>query len=367
MKYTSAAIRITIAFLFIISAIAKMYPSPYFAISTFEVKQLYPLGFSETIAPWFSRILIGIELALGILILQNNYLKKIIIPATVLLLVIFIGHLSYETFLSGGNTGNCGCFGELLPMTPIEAIIKNIVAVLLLGWLYKLIEKDSENSRFWVVVLITLLSIAGIFILAPIKNTTSDTVIVPEPTNIGTIETSFDSTAAPIEENNLPITKTDSITTDLVKKETPKEVEKVAPNEPAKRKSGYAKYFSDIDKGRKTLCFFVPGCDHCQEAAKELTEMKKKDPNFPEIKIIFMNEEPEKIPEFFKIAGAQYPYVLIDVIPFWGVLGSGKDTPGVKYLWNGNDYKFYYGTTTNKFNPTEYQNIINKPYSELKK
>ena len=70
-------IQILIAFLFIISAIAKLYPSPYFAISTFEVKQLYPLGFSETVAPWFSRILIGIELALGVLILQNNYLKKV--------------------------------------------------------------------------------------------------------------------------------------------------------------------------------------------------------------------------------------------------------------------------------------------------
>ncbi|UOK41884.1 MULTISPECIES: MauE/DoxX family redox-associated membrane protein [Flavobacterium] len=367
MKYTSTAIRIIIAFLFIISAIAKMYPSPYFAISTFEVKQLYPLGFSEMIAPWFSRILIGIELALGILILQNNYLKKLIIPGTILLLVVFIGHLSYQTFLSGGNTGNCGCFGELLPMTPIEAIIKNIVAVVLLAWLYKLTEEDAPTSKFWVVGLITILSILGIFLLAPIKKTTSDDVIAPV-TNIGTLETSIDSTSIPAEENKLPETKTDTVKdTPTAKKETEKVVEKAPANEPAKRKSGYAKYFSDIDKGRKTLCFFVPGCDHCMEAAKELTEMKRKDPNFPEIKIIFMNEEPEKIPDFFKFAGAQYPYVMIDVIPFWGVLGSGKDTPGVKYLWNGNEYKFYYGITDNKFNPTEYQTIINKPYSELKK
>ena len=84
-SYLPWTIRILIAFLFIVSAIAKMYPSPYFAISTFEVKQLYPLGFSESIAPWFSRILIGIELALGILILQNNYLRKLIIPVTILL------------------------------------------------------------------------------------------------------------------------------------------------------------------------------------------------------------------------------------------------------------------------------------------
>lgn len=372
-KYIAWSLRIIVSALFIVSALAKLskghlLDSPYFAISTFEVKQLYPLGFSKTIAPWFSRILIGIELALGILILQKNCLKKLIIPATTLLLVVFIGHLSYQTFLSGGNTGNCGCFGELLPMTPIEAIIKNVIAVGLLVWLYKLVEEDAPTSKFWVVGLITILSIFGIFLLAPIKKTTSNDVIAPV-TPIGTLETSMDTTFIPAEENKLPTAKTDTIAKDnaTATKETEKVVEKAPANEPAKRKSGYAKYFSDIDKGRKTLCFFVPGCDHCQEAAKELTEMKKKDPNFPEIRIIFMNEEPEKIPDFFKIAGAQYPYVMIDVIPFWGVLGSGKDTPGVKYLWNGNEYKFYYGITDNKFNPTEYQTIINKPYSELKK
>ena len=46
-KYLPWTIRIIISFLFLISAVAKLYPSPYFAISTFEVKQLYPLGFSE--------------------------------------------------------------------------------------------------------------------------------------------------------------------------------------------------------------------------------------------------------------------------------------------------------------------------------
>lgn len=65
-------IRIVISFLFLLSAVAKLYPSPYFAISTFEVKQLYPMGFSEGFAPYFSRILIGIELALGVLLLQKN-------------------------------------------------------------------------------------------------------------------------------------------------------------------------------------------------------------------------------------------------------------------------------------------------------
>jgi len=63
--YIAWFIRILVSLLFIVSAVAKMYTSPYFAISTFEVKQLYTLGFSEHVAPYFSRTLIGIELAIN--------------------------------------------------------------------------------------------------------------------------------------------------------------------------------------------------------------------------------------------------------------------------------------------------------------
>ena len=62
------------------------------------------------------------------------------------MLAVFVGHLTYVTFLSGGNSGNCGCFGELLPMTPIEAIIKNIVAISLLGVLYYLLPKNNHKT-----------------------------------------------------------------------------------------------------------------------------------------------------------------------------------------------------------------------------
>ena len=60
------------SFVFIIS-IAKLYPSPYFAITTFEFKQVIPLGFDACIAPYFSRILIALEIALGIAILQPHF------------------------------------------------------------------------------------------------------------------------------------------------------------------------------------------------------------------------------------------------------------------------------------------------------
>jgi hypothetical protein len=364
MKNTKAilpwTIRILVAFLFIISAIAKMYPSPYFAISTFEVKQLYTLGFSESIAPYFSRTLIGIEMALGILLLQKNYLKNFIIPATILLIAVFVGHLSYVTFLSGGNSGNCGCFGELIPMTPIQAIIKNIVAIGLLAYLFTLLPK-TLNGNFWVLTTVLFASILGIFMLAPIQAPASPYAVSP----IEEVQTDsvFENNSKIIPVETQPITTNDAI----AKTDTIKKVETQIVDEPAKHKSGNGIYFSKIDNGRKILCFFVPGCDHCRLAAKELTEMRSKIKDFPQLSIVFMNEEADLIPDFFKEAGATYPYKIIEIIPFWKALGTGKDTPVVKYLWNGNELKTYYGITENKFNATEFQEFVQKKYSELKK
>lgn len=348
-------LRLIISALFIVSAIAKLYPSPYFSISTFEVKQLYPLGFSEDFAPYFSRILIGIEFALGIAILVKDYLKKITIPATILLLSIFVIHLSYTTFVSG-NSGNCGCFGELIPMTPVEAIIKNIIAIGLLFWLLKLVPTDGK-SNFWLLNSIVLGCILGLFMLAPIRPTTEviDEPISEPQENLGVLPDS--STIITSETTKIEIAK------DTVSKVEEKKTE----DAPKKAKSGYEKFFPGIDTNKKILCYFVPGCDHCMETAKELNEMRKKDKNFPPVYVIFMNEEPEKIPTFFEFAGTKFPYKLIDIIPFWTELGSGRDTPGVKYLWNGNEFKYYDGINDNKFNGIEFKKLIKKPYSELKK
>jgi hypothetical protein len=361
--YIAWSLRISVSALFILSALAKLskghlLDSPYFAISTFEVKQLYTIGFSEGFAPYFSRTLIGIELALGLLLLQNNWLRKFLIPVTITMLAVFIGHLTYVTFLSGGNSGNCGCFGELLPMTPIEAIIKNVVAIGLLVYLYKLLPSTSKNGNFWILTTVLFATILGIYMLAPIQ---------PPATNF-TVSPITETTQDTISEKVVAvdsIKKGTSITD--VKKDTLKKVEVEVVNEPKKVISGNAKFFSSIDKGKKILCYFVPGCDHCRAAAKELTEMRKKDASLPPLSVLFMNEEADLIPDFFKEVGATYPYKIIEIIPFWNILGKNRDTPGVKYFWNGNEIKYYDGIKDNKFNGVDLEVYLHKSYAELKK
>ncbi len=346
-KNISWIIRIVVALLFIVSAIAKLYPSPYFAISTFEVKQLYTLGFSESLAPYFSRILIGIEFALGFLLLNNHFLKRITIPATIGLLSVFIIHLSYVTFLSGGNSGNCGCFGELIPMTPIEAIIKNIIAVGLLIWLWKLLENDKK-SNFWILTSVTLGCILGLFMLAPMKAST--TSISNSNISTDTISKLTDS----VKKEEIKVIDSTKIKTEKVVEAIKKEVG------PKQAVSGYSDLYADIDNGQKILCFFVPGCEHCRDAAKDLNALQKKHKDFPQVQIVFMDEEAEKIPDFFKYAGKQFPYKVIDVIPFWTKLGTGKDTPGVVYLHNGNVIKYFDGITEKAFNSKALEKVIYK-------
>ena len=144
-----------------------------------------------------------------------------------------------------------------------------------------------------------------------------------------------------------------------VKDSVPAKVE-----EPKKKKSGYANLFADIDKGKKILCFFAPGCDHCQQTAKELTQLKKQIADFPDIRIVFMDEEAERIPEFFEFAGAKYTHMVMDVGQFWTTFKG--DTPGVFYLWNGNLIKSYDGIEANAFKVADFKKIVQKPWSELK-
>ena len=350
-KNISWSIRIVVALLFLVSAIAKLYPSPYFAISTFEVKQLYTLGFSDTIAPYFSRILIGIEFALGFLMLNNHFLKRITIPATVGLLSVFIIHLSYVTFLSGGNSGNCGCFGELIPMTPIEAIIKNIIAVGLLIWLWKILENDKK-SNIWMLTSITLSCILGLFMLAPMKASSVSISNSNDNINISADTISKLTDSVKIEE--IKTIDSSKIRTEKAVEEIKKEVG------PKQAVSGYSDLYADIDKGQKIVCFFVPGCEHCRDAAKDLNALQKKHKDFPSVQIVFMDEEAEKIPDFFKYAGKQFPHKVIDVIPFWTKLGTGKDTPGVVYLHNGNVIKFFDGIAEKAFNSKAIEKVIYK-------
>lgn len=340
-RYLPWSIRILIAGLFLVSAYGKIYPDPsaYGTISMFEVKQLYPLGFNIELAKIFSRSLIGIEFGLGLLLLFPFDLKKYVIPAVILMLGVFVVHLTIQIGLTG-NKGNCGCFGALLPMTPLEAILKNVLSIGLLLILWKRYGAQlPEKSNIWFLTTIISICMLLMFMFIPTYKAVTASPGTPNGSSSTIMAVGNDTLSNP--KNSGVASNPTTVIDPKNAKDTTKTV-KPKDFGPKQKQSGYAKYFANIDQGKKLICFFAPSCDHCRATAKQLTAMKNATPDFPELQILFMDEAAEEIPDFFKFAGASYNYKVVDIIEFWGVLGGNRDVPGVAYLWNGNTVKFYH-------------------------
>jgi hypothetical protein len=300
-------IRVLISALFLLSAFAKLYPSPMYGITKiFEEGQLIPMGFSEGLAPYFSRFIIAIEFFIAFAILQKNYLKKLIIPTSILMIFVFSLHLAYSIFL--GDSENCGCFGELIPMSPLQALIKNIITIAVLGFLYKNTPDDKDNccSKLSIQFLSIMLLM---FALLPVQT--------------------------------------------------------VGKNKQVSSFSEYVVSDMDMNDGKKILCFFDAGCEHCMDAAKSLNELADSIAYFPEMHIIFSDSEADRIPEFFAYAGREYSY---QVLPFYNeddainsyleILGYEYENPAVIYLDNGNQIRFYDGTGANAFKTEEFKKLF---------
>jgi len=308
MKNVVFISRILISALFLLSAVAKLYPTPLYGITkVFEEGQLIPMGFSTEIAPFFSRLIIGFEFFIAFAILQSHYIKKLIIPSTILLLAVFSIDLSLDIFV--GNDENCGCFGQLIPMTPSQALIKNIFTLLILFFLYKNVN-DKNNSNFLLLFNGFLVITVLMFSLLPIATNSSNKQI-----------SSF---------------------------------------------SNYVIPEFNINDGKKVLCFFDAGCEHCMDAAKSLTDLSILNTDFPEVHIIFSDTEEAKIPVFLEYSGSNFSYQVMefynpddDINSYLEVLGFEYENPVIIYFNNGNQMRFYDGTTNNEYNPEDFKRLFN--------
>ena len=349
--------RIVVSILFLVSAISKMFP-----LWMFE-KQLVDLGICGWCdAPYFSRLLIALEVAIGIAILQRHFIKRFVIPVTAFLLVAFCVHLSIEMVKHGAMNGNCGCFGQLIPMTPLEAFIKNVLTLGLLVYIYRTTEEHEKGkNRFMVPMFIYSVSAFAMFAIFPFCPCESEDETTTEVVGESTIPSVDDPYDSLVQSNFADTTKVISLTADTTAGI------KVEEAQPANVKSRFAEFKNiggkkvNLDEGKKLVCFFAPGCDHCRETAKELKALAAK-MKLPDTYIIFMDEESFLIPEFLTETGFNKPYQVIDIPKFWTVLGSNASTPGLFYLWNGNIIKSFEGIEGNKFDAAALKSAIEQPY-----
>ncbi|MBO2522989.1 MAG: hypothetical protein CW336_03905 [Bacteroidetes bacterium] len=146
--------------LFIGTAVLKLL-----SIDNFEV-YIYSFGlFSYTWTTFFSRLLIFIELMVGISLIMKIYFKQIW-WLTMLMMVGFTLFLVYAAIFR--NDSNCHCFGDLIELNPTQSIFKNIFTIALLLFIRKERSYDYKPLlKKWLVAITLLLSLAIPFILVP--------------------------------------------------------------------------------------------------------------------------------------------------------------------------------------------------------
>ncbi|MFM7594832.1 MAG: TlpA family protein disulfide reductase [Flavobacteriales bacterium] len=295
-------IRVVFFLFFFLSAFSKIYPNPDVAIHLFEKEQLMSLHIPLCLSTWFSRLLIALEFTIALGFLIPFYFKRITLPLSSILLLLFSLFLAIEVFVLGKWTGNCGCFGQLIPMTPPISLVKNVVALIILAFVIWKRSELEETKEFPLVYYIT----AYAFIFLVIYLISPKTCIC--------------------ESNNSSMNKSTEMSAEV----------KLLKDK-----------FPGIQEGKAILCFYSPTCPHCMETAKALQQLKKRtgvDKHF----VVFMVEgatTEKKIQKFLSLTKLSATYTSMEFIDF------PKDTgpPGILIVNNGKVEKRFFGNDKNKF------------------
>lgn len=153
-------IRLLLGVFFISTAVLKLL-----SIDNFEV-YIYSFGlFSYTWTTFLSRLLIFIELIIGISLILKIYFKQIW-WLTMLMMVGFTLFLVYAAIFR--NDSNCHCFGSLIELDPMQSIVKNIITLALLFLIKN--EKSHDYKpvvKKWLVAGIFVVSVAIPFVAVP--------------------------------------------------------------------------------------------------------------------------------------------------------------------------------------------------------
>lgn len=239
-----------------------------------------------TAAEISARLLVGLELVLGIFFLASLILKRFTIPTSIALLTIFSVYLIRVWYLQG-NSANCGCFGEVIPMSPSESLLKNGFLLLLIIWLYRVAKHWNFKYEKWVLSLLAIASFSFPFIfnIPECFYLKEKDVILNEPIPLSYLYTST-TNAAPTQE---------------------------------------------LRKGKHIVAFLSATCVYCRFAAKRLTIMKRRRPDLPFYAII--NGESIGVKEFFEDTKMNnVPYTVFNGVGEFMQMNRGGALPTIKWI-----------------------------------
>lgn len=277
---------IVLGVFFIFSAITKMIPNVNYFDFTIESQ----LGVGATLSAILARVIIGVELFLGLsLLLVYPGKKKWILSSSLLMLIVFSLHLII-LFFKEGNDINCGCMGDFVEMSPLASLGKN---VLLIALNLFLLMQRKEEKKFNIKLLYAMLILPIVLMFAIFPMNKEHEV--------------------KWEELLMPGTAWES-------------------NE-------------NLTEGKAMVAFLSLTCGHCVEAAKKLNTFKQEYPEMP-IYVVFQGlKDAEKMQEYYdhfvsESGVLEMPKYFADSYDFVDFLKSLGET-GVPSIYWINDGKIF--------------------------
>jgi hypothetical protein len=267
--------------IFIVSGYSKLYPIEPFEYTFVDIGII-----NWQAAPFIARILIGLEFFIGFLLLLNLSLRKATYKTGISVLILFCVYLILLIFYTG-NEGNCGCFGSYIEMTPLQALIKNILMLSVFFVLYKFHDGwvFSKKIRFEVLIIfVTAFTLP--FILNPVELDYSKAYL-------NKLE---DKTILPL----------DSLYNHATLNVPPK----------------------SLSQNKQIIVFLSLKCKHCRVAANKIRIIHERNPKIPfylilngkekELKDFFKDTHTENIPHclllgrnFIYLAGTKLPAIYL--------------------------------------------------------
>ncbi|MDB4161584.1 hypothetical protein N9772_04375 [Bacteroidia bacterium] len=354
--------RILLSFLFVFGAVSKLVSMPFFDGMVAELllgKDYFDNPSGMAWVQWLTRTLVAIELVLGLALLQGKWFKKLVLPATMGMLILFTIHLFYEGFsqVNGFIEGNCGCFGDVLPMTNLESIIKNAIGMLA-GIFVWIKYKKEDLFAGWVapsfIGLITLFTLSfGIKSYEALTPAVvSDLALATTPLELPTLDTTNIIT-----ESDLTELKKDAVkkqtpppppvaepkktpTVDEIPDNLPQEVAPVVQQTPGDKTLQllytYAPAIAsqNLAYSSKLVCLFSMTCSHCQEVYRDLSAMKSSG-KLPNLYLLNYGTAYEQNYFFTQAGDANDPHTRIEEFSNFKRMLEGKTYPRILYIKDG--------------------------------
>ena len=89
----------------------------------------------------------------------------------------------------------------------------------------------------------------------------------------------------------------------------------------------------DLSQGEQLVAVFNLDCEHCQDAAKELAALQRKNKAIPSIYVLFFSEGSTLPKDFDALTNSDFPYQMIGVNTFFDLIGDSP--PRLYHLSNG--------------------------------